>query len=112
LGAGTGFTLGLDVFLLFTAGFFEVDGFFTTEAFFAGADFEAGFKVFLAGADLAFFAGLAVDFFAAGFEAFLADFTEDLLFFTAAGFLDGLAVLFVVFFFVVSFFTTDTSFEN
>jgi hypothetical protein len=106
-GTLTGFAAVLDAFLLFTADF-AVNVFFVLETFLADADFAAVF---------------AVVFFTAGFEAFLtvtvlvfftgfADFTEGLLFFTVVVFLDGLTVLFVVFFFVVSFFTIDTSSEN
>ena len=89
------FFAGTD-FAAFLAGDFADDVFFIVETFFAGVDFAAGFDVFLAGAGFVFFAGFA----------------EDLLFFAAAGFLDGLIVLFVVFFFDVSFFTINTSFEN
>ena len=103
-GAGT----GLDVFFLFTA-VFAVDVFFVVEAFFTDADFAAGF---------------AVDFFAAGFEAFIAGagfvffagflgFKGDLLFFAATVvFLDVFTAVFVVFFFIVPFFTIYTSSEN
>ena len=70
------------------------DGFFFAETFFAD-----GFETFLAGAGFAFFMG----FF---------DFTEDLLFFTAMFFLDGLTEFFLVLFSVVSFFTISTSSEN
>ena len=67
-------------------------------------------------------AGLAEVFFAAGFLAavldafltgagfvFFTGFAEDLLFFAATGFLVGLTVVFVVFFFDVTFFTINTS---
>jgi hypothetical protein len=131
-GAGTGFEA--DVFVVVET-FFAAGGFLVVETFFADVDFAAGFaevffaagffvaEAFFAGVDLA--AGLAAGFltavfFTAGLDAFLAGtgfvfftgFEEDLLFFAAAGFLDGLIVLFVVFFFDVSFFTINTSFEN
>ena len=90
--------------------FFATVDFFIVEAFFTGVNFFA---------DLAA-SFLVTVFFTAGFDTFLAGtgfvffmgFEEDLLFFTAEGFLDGLTLLFVVFFFDVSFFTINTSFEN
>ena len=141
LGVGAGFAVGFGFAAGFGAGAglaagFTVDGFFVVETFFADVDLTAGLagdffvtvdfftvEAFFADADFA--AGLAVGFlaavfFTAGLDAFLAGtgfvfftgFEEDLLFFAAVGFLDGLIVLFVVFFFDVSFFTINTSFEN
>ena len=90
------FFAGVDLAADLAGVFFAVDGFFVVETFFAVLDFAAGLDVFLAGVGFVFFTGFA----------------EDLLFLAGAGFLDGLTVLFVVFFFDVSFFTINTSFEN